>query len=189
MTFRSFSDEVFDYWSEFWFFAGIIDRDYAERLLSQATVGSFLIRVSQKIYGYTLSYRTNSRCKHFLIDKDDNSYQFFGLNMKRHNCLFDLVTYHRTKPVSAIGNELLINPIGQREGSPLDYAELFQRNNLFPPPGGASPGIPTSPFPQQQPPHESTTPMAAPPGLFMPQAPSHNYQNRNLSLATQFWIL
>ena len=48
--------------------------------------------------------------------------------MKRHNCLFDLVNYHRTKPVSASGNELLLYPVGQVNGQPLDYAELFQRN-------------------------------------------------------------
>lgn len=68
----------------------------AEKILKSEKSGSFLIRVSEKIFGYTLSYvvRQNN-IKHFLIQKVSNGYQFLGTNQVIHLSLYNLVLYHQ----------------------------------------------------------------------------------------------
>lgn len=112
-------------------FVGIITRQEAESLLETKPVGSFLVRVSERVWGYTISYRAVDRCKHFLIDTNDNSYQFFGHNQIAHASLADLVKFHRSKPVSGIGRELLLKSCGQREGKEADYKELVSQTTMI----------------------------------------------------------
>ena len=68
---------------------GIISRSSTEQLLSSKPVGSYLIRINEKIYGYALSYRASDHCRHLLIEvissskRDDNrtkqhAYRFLG---------------------------------------------------------------------------------------------------------------
>lgn len=59
--------------------------------------GSFLVRVSERIWGYTLSYRTASAFKHFLIDASGDCYSFLGVDQNRHATLADLVAFHRVR--------------------------------------------------------------------------------------------
>ena len=63
--------------------------------------GSFLVRVSEKVWGYVLSYRDREKIKHFLIDASGSTYQFFGADPKKqhsvHNRLGDLITYHKVR--------------------------------------------------------------------------------------------
>lgn len=73
---------------------GLIGRSEAEGLLQEKKAGSFLVRVSERIWGYTVSYRSEDRCKHFLIDKSDNNYHFFSSNQLEHTTLQDMITYH-----------------------------------------------------------------------------------------------
>ena len=47
---------------------GIITRQRAEFLLFPKPEGTFLIRVSDRVRGYVLSYRTKEKCRHYLID-------------------------------------------------------------------------------------------------------------------------
>lgn len=112
-------------------FHGIITRQEAESLLEEKPVGSFLVRVSERVWGYTISYRAVDRCKHFLIDTSDNSYQFFGHNQIAHASLDDLVKFHQSKPVSGIGGELLMKACGQREGNEPDYKELVSQTTMI----------------------------------------------------------
>ncbi|CAL8130557.1 unnamed protein product [Orchesella dallaii] len=50
-----------------WFF-GLISRQQAERYLHGQPPGTFLVRISTRIWGYTLSYQASTqRTKHFLI--------------------------------------------------------------------------------------------------------------------------
>ncbi len=77
------------------FFVGIITRQEAEELLEEKQVGTFLVRVSERIWGYAISFRADNRCKHFLIDTSDGAYQFFGTNQLSHEKLADLVNHHK----------------------------------------------------------------------------------------------
>ncbi len=71
------------------FLLGIISRSYTEQILSSKPIGSYLIRINEKIFGYALSYRASDHCRHLLIEvissskRDDNrkqqhAYRFLG---------------------------------------------------------------------------------------------------------------
>lgn len=64
-----------------------------------ASEGSFLVRVSERIWGYTLSYRTASGFKHFLIDASGDYYSFLGVDQNRHATLADLIDFHKVREV------------------------------------------------------------------------------------------
>ncbi|CAJ0565699.1 unnamed protein product, partial [Mesorhabditis spiculigera] len=106
-------------------FHGIISRDAAEQLLVEKPTGSFLVRVSERIWGYTVSYVVgNGSCKHFLIERIEQGYQFLGTNQIVHDSLFDLIIYHESAPITAKGGEILKWSVGQTT-RPFDYADLL----------------------------------------------------------------
>lgn len=74
---------------------GIISRESAEDLLENMTEGAFLVRVSEKIWGYTLSYRLQRGFKHFLVDASGDFYSFLGVDPNRHATLTDLIDFHK----------------------------------------------------------------------------------------------
>lgn len=83
-------------------FHGIIGREEAEQLLKPPRpAGSFLVRVSARIWGYAISYNVDAvggRVKHFLIEKvteNGGGYQLYGTNQLVHASLWDLITYHQ----------------------------------------------------------------------------------------------
>ncbi|KAK3522138.1 hypothetical protein QTP70_026957 [Hemibagrus guttatus] len=104
-------------------FHGIISCQEAEDLLSEGGPGSFLVRVSERIFGYVLSYKSPDEFKHFLIDATDNCYMLLGDQIK-FTSLGELVEYHKEEPVTPSGGELLLHVCGQKPGT-LDYADLF----------------------------------------------------------------
>ncbi|KAJ8339613.1 hypothetical protein SKAU_G00363990 [Synaphobranchus kaupii] len=104
-------------------FHGIITRQEAEALLTQHAPGYFLIRVSERIMGYVLSYRCHEGIKHFLIDTTENCYMMLGDQIK-FPTLVDLVEYHEGEPITMSGGEQLLKPCGQRQGQ-VDYSDLF----------------------------------------------------------------
>ncbi|KAJ8286728.1 hypothetical protein GJAV_G00042630 [Gymnothorax javanicus] len=104
-------------------FHGIISRQEAEALLSPCERGHFLIRVSERIKGYVLSYRCQDEMKHFLIDATENCYMLLG-DQIRFPTLVDLVEYHEGEPITMSGGEQLLKPCGQTQGH-VDYADLF----------------------------------------------------------------
>ena len=63
-----------------------------------AVEGCFLVRVSERIWGYTLSYRTAGGFKHFLIDASGDYYSFLGVDQSRHATLADLIDFHKVGP-------------------------------------------------------------------------------------------
>ncbi|XP_061445395.1 SH2 domain-containing protein 4A [Rhineura floridana] len=105
-------------------FHGILTTKEAEELLSGLAPRSFLIRVSEKIKGYVLSYLSAEGCKHFLIDASGDSYSFLGVDQLQHSSLTDLVDYHKDEPITSFGKELLYYPCGQQGQEP-DYLDLF----------------------------------------------------------------
>jgi SH2 domain-containing protein 4A len=106
-------------------FHGILTLKKANELLSTGVPGSFLIRVSERMKGYALSYLSQEGCKHFLIDASADSYSFLGVDQLQHPTLADLVEYHKEEPITSLGKELLLYPCGQQDESP-DYLELFE---------------------------------------------------------------
>ncbi|XP_070544779.1 SH2 domain-containing protein 4B-like [Ptychodera flava] len=110
-------------------FHGIIPRQEAEELLKNKHVGTFLVRVSERVWGYTISFMDADRIKHFLIDTSDNTYQFFGANQLAHNSLYELVTYYKNTPISEVGQEYLRTPCGQVKDPP-DYADILDPNEV-----------------------------------------------------------
>ncbi|KAJ8778218.1 hypothetical protein J1605_013836 [Eschrichtius robustus] len=104
---------------------GILTLQRANELLSTCVPGSFLIRVSERIKGYVLSYVSKDGCKHFLIDASTDSYSFLGADQLQHASLAELVEYHKEEPITSLGKELLLYPCGQQEQPP-DYQELFE---------------------------------------------------------------
>ncbi|OXB59162.1 hypothetical protein ASZ78_010761 [Callipepla squamata] len=106
-------------------FHGILTSKKAEELLRKTAPGSFLVRVSEKIKGYVLSYRSAEGCKHFLIDASSDSYSFLGVDQLQHSTLADLVDYHKDEPITSMGKELLLYPCGQEDREP-DYISLFE---------------------------------------------------------------
>ncbi|KAL2100269.1 hypothetical protein ACEWY4_004663 [Coilia grayii] len=103
-------------------FHGIISREEAEDLLSDKGKGYFLVRVSERILGYVLSYRGQEEYKHFLIDATDNCYMLLGDQLK-FSSLTELVEYHEVEALTSAGEQLL-HACGQKAGV-VDYAELF----------------------------------------------------------------
>nr|XP_003412541.1 SH2 domain-containing protein 4A isoform X2 [Loxodonta africana] len=106
-------------------FHGILTLKRANELLSTGVPGSFLIRVSERIRGYVLSYASKDGCKHFIIDASADSYSFLGVDQLQHATLADLVDYHKVEPITSLGKELLLYPCGQQDQPP-DYLELFE---------------------------------------------------------------
>ncbi|KFV90019.1 SH2 domain-containing protein 4A [Fulmarus glacialis] len=106
-------------------FHGILTSKKAEEFLNKTVPGSFLVRVSEKIKGYVLSYRSVEGCKHFLIDASSDSYSFLGVDQLQHSTLADLVDYHKDEPITSLGKELLLYPCGQLDQEP-DYISLFE---------------------------------------------------------------
>ncbi|XP_057314771.1 SH2 domain-containing protein 4B-like [Hydractinia symbiolongicarpus] len=107
-------------------FHGIISRIQAEKLLESEKKGTFIVRVSERVWGYTVSFKDVGRCKHFLIDTTSSGYQFFGTEQRIHDSLNELIIYHQSNPISVLGQEILRFPRGQVEGQKADYAELFE---------------------------------------------------------------
>ncbi|XP_031640191.1 SH2 domain-containing protein 4A-like [Contarinia nasturtii] len=92
-----------------WFY-GLMSRIEAEQLLESEPMGTFLVRLSEKIWGYAISYKDIDRCKHYLINASTGQYKFLGANQLTHATLNNLIKHHATVPITAMGHELLIRP-------------------------------------------------------------------------------
>ncbi|KAF6019197.1 hypothetical protein EB796_022500 [Bugula neritina] len=113
-------------------FHGIIPRAKAEKMLLLKPVGAFMIRLSEKRLGYVLTFRAETRCRHYMVDPTpSNKYVVVG-EPKVHKTLEDLVKYHQKLPLSN-WNHLLTEPCGQQDVARPDYAELWTSGHPTPP--------------------------------------------------------
>lgn len=94
--------------------------------------GYFLIRVSESRIGYTLSYRAEDRCRHFMIDALENGHYIILGENRSHRFLQDLVDFHRRTPIAPY-TEVLTVACGQTSNDQTDYAELLfpQRHQSY----------------------------------------------------------
>ncbi|KAI4872959.1 hypothetical protein NFI96_023645 [Prochilodus magdalenae] len=132
-------------------FHGIITRKEAEEMLMTRPPGYFLIRVSESRIGYTLSYKADDRCRHFMIDMlPGNQYVILG-EKTHHSSLYDLVAFHRRTPIVPY-NEVLTVACGQVSKNNTDYAELlFPKRNICPPGADLQPSMVPQARPRPQP--------------------------------------
>ncbi|XP_043106349.1 SH2 domain-containing protein 4A isoform X1 [Puntigrus tetrazona] len=105
-------------------FHGIISREQAEALLAEGKPGFFLVRVSERIFGYVLSYQSGEGTKHLLIDASENCYMLLG-DQIRFGSLTELVEYHEVEPLSSSGVEEYLRSACGQIAATADYADLF----------------------------------------------------------------
>ncbi|CAG9129539.1 unnamed protein product [Plutella xylostella] len=101
-------------------FHGLITRSESEALLATQPAGRFLVRVSERVWGYAVSLRgaggtggagaAGGRCKHFLVEAVGANYRLLGAQQRLHASLADLIKYHKTVPITEAGGELLTTP-------------------------------------------------------------------------------
>ncbi|XP_068958225.1 hematopoietic SH2 domain-containing protein [Petaurus breviceps papuanus] len=91
---------------------GSISRQAAENLLQKKLLGCFLVRESLNHVGYTLSYRAQDCCRHFMITLLANGCLMIPGEERVHSTLVDLVNYHQENPLKPY-KELLTQPCSQ----------------------------------------------------------------------------
>lgn len=103
-------------------FHGIISRMDSEKLLREQPDGTFLIRVAESRYGYSLSLMFRGRVKHFMIDQvQGDRYKIIG-NERTFPALNEIVNFHSKKSVTDDGDKLI--KACPTEGPRQDLAEL-----------------------------------------------------------------
>ncbi|CAO2612400.1 Hematopoietic SH2 domain-containing protein [Lemmus lemmus] len=105
-------------------FHGTITRQAAENLLESQPPGTFLIRVSHSHVGYTLSYKAQTCCRHFMVKLSDDGTFILAGDHRTHASLDALVSFYQQKPIRPYG-ELLTQACGQEDPANVDYENLF----------------------------------------------------------------
>ncbi|KAK0070267.1 myosin-IIIb [Biomphalaria pfeifferi] len=110
-------------------FHGIISRRDAEKLLANKLIGCFLIRVSESRFGYTLSFKAENRCRHYIIEQLKNRKFIIIGETKIHRSLHDLVSFYKKNKLSNWQNFLTVS-CGQNSGE-CDYSDLIGSQTYF----------------------------------------------------------
>ncbi len=77
-----------------WLF-GKITRGQSEKFLRHKELGTYLVRKSDSRDGYSLSFKAENRCRHYMVDALPNG-KFIIIGEPRvHKNLKDLTDYHR----------------------------------------------------------------------------------------------
>lgn len=92
-------------------FHGKVGRETAMRVLESEVIGSYLVRMSAKLWGYTVSVRTYEGSRHFLVDASSGKYHFLGPKQQKFTSLNKLLEYYKTNPITWEGQELLLIPV------------------------------------------------------------------------------
>ncbi|WAQ98013.1 MYO3B-like protein [Mya arenaria] len=110
-------------------FHGVISRRQSENLLKTKATGTFLIRVSESRFGYTLSFKGENRVHHYMIDQLRNKKFIVVGEPKVHKTLKDIIEYHQNNRISN-WKGFLTDPCGQESGE-CDYGDLVNENFYF----------------------------------------------------------
>lgn len=86
-------------------FRGFMARKDAEDLLSDKTMGCFLIRLSDRVLGYILSYKGPDGCRHFVINQNDGLFVLEGYHNSHHS-LTELIEHYKCRPIQLYGEYL-----------------------------------------------------------------------------------
>eukprot|EP00050_Salpingoeca_kvevrii_P018594 m.76097 g.76097 ORF g.76097 m.76097 type:complete len:146 (+) comp8104_c0_seq2:25-462(+) len=100
----------------------------SQDLLRDSAPGTFLVRVSESRFGYSLSHMVSAgnRIKHYMIDQTpDGQYQVIG-NSKLFPSLNALVSYHNNHKIVSSDPVCLEHPCGQH-GDFDDTEELMDK--------------------------------------------------------------
>ncbi|XP_063041292.1 SH2 domain-containing protein 2A [Engraulis encrasicolus] len=101
---------------------GFATRREAEQLLHDQPLGCFLLRLSESKIGFVLSYRGKDRCRHFIIEEEEDSHRVgeggkyvIAGERSRHCSLQDLINYYTLNPVGPF-DEMLTVPYTKTNG-------------------------------------------------------------------------
>ncbi|RNA16818.1 myosin-IIIb-like isoform X1 [Brachionus plicatilis] len=79
---------------------GKITRGQSEEFLKNKEIGTYLVRKSDSRDGYSLSFKAENRCRHYMVDALPNG-KFIIIGEPRvHNSLKDLIEYHKKHKLS-----------------------------------------------------------------------------------------
>ncbi|XP_070618187.1 SH2 domain-containing protein 7 [Erythrolamprus reginae] len=87
-------------------FHGFLSRPEAEKLLEDREIGSFLIRLNEKAFGYILSYRGKDRCRHFVISCQRSGRYIVSGDTQTHADLAELIGYYQGSEIQPFGETL-----------------------------------------------------------------------------------
>ncbi|XP_072686123.1 SH2 domain-containing protein 2A isoform X1 [Canis lupus baileyi] len=99
-------------------FHGFITRREAERLLETKPEGCYLVRFSESAVTFVLTYRSRTRCRHFLLAQlGDGRHVVLGED-SAHVRLQDLLQHYTACPLSPYG-EKLTEPLARQTPEPV----------------------------------------------------------------------
>ncbi|OAF70890.1 SH2 domain-containing protein 4A [Intoshia linei] len=90
-----------------WFY-GILTREESNNILLNSKDGTYLIKLSFKIYGYTLGIKMKNGIINYLIEKNSQQfYVFFGKPKPEFSTLNELIQFYNRSPITWNGMEVL----------------------------------------------------------------------------------
>ncbi|XP_011403562.1 PREDICTED: SH2 domain-containing protein 4B-like [Amphimedon queenslandica] len=108
-------------------FHGPIKRDTADTVLQPKPSGMYLVRLSHKVWGYTISVKVTEAVKHYVVDvSTPNVYKFIGKQQPEFPSLKELLKYYRRYPVTWKGKEVLLLACEQSPELLLETKALYQ---------------------------------------------------------------
>jgi len=109
-------------------FHGVLSRKQSEALLSEREPGTFLVRVSESRFGYSLSHVVGiGKIKHYMIEQNASAeYQVVG-NPKAFRSLNELVQYYSQHRIVSSDPVTLLFPCGQDEEGEGDLTEFMDK--------------------------------------------------------------
>ncbi|XP_055085738.1 hematopoietic SH2 domain-containing protein homolog [Periophthalmus magnuspinnatus] len=108
-------------------FQGFATRKEAEEQLKEKDVGVFLVRLSEKAFGYVLSYKGEERCRHFVISQSPEGQFCITGDELQHNSLSELIEHYKVCPIQPFG-ERLTNQ--EEQGEQEETSDLYDSVNV-----------------------------------------------------------